>query len=97
MNLVEFIKKTDTLFKNIATVRIDLSMHGSRTTLEMGIEETPDYFGQNKSTSKKFIAIIDLDKRFGLVESNFENIPEQIRTAVFETVIEFVSTPTNKK
>lgn len=97
MKLTKFTQKMNNLFKGIATVRMDISMHGESTILEVSAEDSPEFFGQNQFSSKKFVALIDLDKRFEMRESNFSNVPEQIRNAVFETVIEFVSTPINKR
>lgn len=98
MKLTKFTKKMNNLFKDIANVRMDISVYGESTILEATVkEEFFDSFKNKPYSQSKMIAVINLDKRFGLGESNFDNVPEQIRTAVFETVIEFVETPVSKR
>lgn len=98
MKLTKFTKKMSTLFKDIATIRMDIAVYGKITILEVTVkEEFFDSFKNRQYSQEKMVAVINLDKRFGLGESNFDNVPEQIRTAVFETVIEFVETPVSKR
>lgn len=96
MKLTKFNKRITHLFHPYSKVKMDINVNGSYSYLEINIVNdvsTPFESG----TSTNFLALINLEERYGLKESNFDNVPEQIRTAVFETVIEFVSTPTNKR
>lgn len=98
MKLTEFIKNITKAFEKYGVVRIGISKHGESVVLEVSVEEevsTPFDFSLNPN--RKFVALIDLDERFGLKESNFANVSEQIRSSVFETVNDFVSTPVNKR
>lgn len=98
MKLTTFTKKMSSLFKHCAAVRMDLSVHGETTILEVNVEEYGvTAFEVKVNPPKYFVAIINLEQRFGLKESNFEKVPEPIRAAVFETVNDFVSTPVNKR
>lgn len=98
MKLIEFNKRMTHLFLHYWKVKMDISLHGSHSYLEINlIEDVSTPFELEVKTSVKFLALISLEERYGLTESNFTNAPEEIRGAVFETVMEFVTTPLDKR
>lgn len=98
MKLFEFNKKILSLFNDFGGTKISIDSHNDRTHLEiMFIQDQSNPFDPSVHISKHFIAIIDLESRYGLKESNFDNVPEKIRTAVFDTVVEFISTPLDRR
>lgn len=98
MKFTEFTKQMSNLFKEVAMVQMDISVHGESTVLEASLKEFSfDPFKEKELHRNKMIFVLVLNERFGLREANFNNVPEQIRTAVFETVTEFISTPIHKR
>lgn len=98
MKLFKFNKKILSLFNDFGRTKISIDSHNDRTHLEITfVQDQLSSFDPPAHISKHFIAIIDLESRYGLKESNFDNVPEKIRTAVFDTVIEFIATPLDRR
>lgn len=98
MKLFEFNKKIESLFIEFGRIKISIDSHADRTHLEITfVLDQVSPFDPPVHISKHFIALIDLESRYGLKESNFNNVPEKIRTAVFDTVVEFIATPLERR
>lgn len=98
MKLFEFNKKIESLFIEFGRTKISIDSHADRTHLEITfVLDQVSPFAPPTHISKHFIALIDLESRYGLKESNFNNVPEKIRTAVFDTVVEFIATPLERR
>lgn len=100
MKLTEFIKKLNQIGEpSLGTFTTEIRVHATRVMLEVSFEDYFIPFAEGNEFPKKprFIALLSIDERYGIAESNFNNVPENIRSAVFETIIEFLETPPKKR
>ncbi|WP_035053170.1 hypothetical protein [Carnobacterium pleistocenium] len=98
MKLFEFNKKIESQFNEFGRVKMSLNSHVNKTHLEVAfLQDESIPFSPPVPIGEHFIALIDLESCHGLKESNFDNVPEKIRTAVFDTVVEFIATPLDRR